>query len=125
MNNYTLYVVEAPTVEPGQTVSTGGIRKDGKMVAQFRNPVPLEQQISNSPAVTTAETTRLIPDRNHEVVKDIAFEILSDLWNDFGRPLLKSQLRCFSQKLINRLQGTVISNVPLEAIEADFEIIPH
>lgn len=125
MNNYTLYVVEAPTVEPGQTVSTGGIRKDGKMVAQFRNPVPLEQQVINSPAVTAAETARFMPDRNNERIKGIAFQFLGALWDDFGYPLLKSQLRCLSQRLINRLPGTEISNVHPEVIEADFETIPH
>lgn len=125
MNNYTLYVVEAPTVEPGQTVSTGGIRKDGKMVAQFRNPIPLEQQVTNSPAVAASETAHLMPYRNNERIKGIAFQVLGALWDDIGYPLLRSQLRYLSQRLINRLPGTEISGVHHEVIEADFETIPH
>ena len=34
------YIVEAPEPEEGQKVSSGGIRENGKLVTQFKNPVP-------------------------------------------------------------------------------------
>lgn len=37
------YIVEAPEPKKGQKVSSGGIRENGKLAAQFKNPVPYEE----------------------------------------------------------------------------------
>ena len=34
------YIVEAPEPKKGQKVSSGGIRENGKLATQFKNPVP-------------------------------------------------------------------------------------
>lgn len=37
------YIVEAPEPGPGEKLSSGGIRKNGKMVVTFKNARPYEE----------------------------------------------------------------------------------
>ena len=37
------YIVEAPEPKNGQKVSSGGIRENGKLASQFKNPVPYKE----------------------------------------------------------------------------------
>lgn len=46
------YIVEAPEPKKGQKVSSGGIRENGKLASQFKNPVPYKEP-PLPPAVVT------------------------------------------------------------------------
>ena len=37
------FIVEAPEPKKGQTASSGGIRENGKIAAQYKNPEPYEE----------------------------------------------------------------------------------
>ena len=42
-NKIAKYIVEAPEPKKGQKVSSGGIRENGKLATQFKNPVPYKE----------------------------------------------------------------------------------
>ena len=87
-------IVEAPELKEGQSDSSGGIRENGKMSVQYKNPVPYVEP-TIPPVVPQKTYTR--KDRLKEQAKDFAFDvstdILSMLWHEYGRPLLQAKLR--------------------------------
>ena len=42
------YIVEANSPQAGQCASSGGIRANGKIVSQYRNPIPYSEPIAQS-----------------------------------------------------------------------------
>ena len=68
------YIVEAPEPKKGQKVSSGGIRENGKLASQFKNPVPYKEQ---------ARARR----------NEAGMYLLGLAWQEFGEPLLRSSLR--------------------------------
>ena len=90
-NNYTAtkeetkmakYIVEAPEPKKGQEVSSGGIRENGKLATQFKNPVPYKAR------------------RN-----EAGMYLLSLAWQEFGEPLLRSGLRKLGNSIIDKIEG--------------------
>lgn len=99
-------IVEAPELKEGQSDSSGGIRENGKMSVQYKNPVPYVDP-TMPPAVPQKTYTR--KDRLKEQAKDFAFDvstdILSMLWHEYGRPLLQAKLHQLGRNAIAHLES--------------------
>ena len=79
------YIVEAPEPKKGQKVSSGGIRENGKLASQFKNPVPYKEQ---------ARARR----------NEAGMYLLGLAWQEFGEPLLRSSLRKLGKTIINKIE---------------------
>ena len=79
------YIVEAPEPKKGQKVSSGGIRENGKLASQFKNPVPYKEQ---------ARARR----------NEAGMYLLGLAWQEFGEPLLRSCLRKLGNTIINKIE---------------------
>ena len=79
------YIVEAPEPKKGQKVSSGGIRENGKLASQFKNPVPYKE---------------LARARRNEA----GMYLLGLAWQEFGEPLLRSSLRKLGNTIINKIE---------------------
>lgn len=79
------YIVEAPEPKKGQKVSSGGIRENGKLASQFKNPVPYKEQ---------ARARR----------NEAEMYLLGLAWQEFGEPLLRSSLRKLGNTIINKIE---------------------
>lgn len=79
------YIVEAPEPKKGQKVSSGGIRENGKLASQFKNPVPYKEQ---------ARARR----------NEAGMYLLGLAWQEFGEPLLRSSLRKLGNTIINKIE---------------------
>ena len=54
------YIVEAPEPKNGQKVSSGGIRENGKLASQFKNPVPYKEPTLPPAAVAQKQNPELV-----------------------------------------------------------------
>ena len=79
------YIVEAPEPKKGQKVSSGGIRENGQLASQFKNPVPYKEQ---------ARARR----------NEAGMYLLGLAWQEFGEPLLRSSLRKLGNTIINKIE---------------------
>ena len=79
------YIVAAPEPKKGQKVSSGGIRENGKLASQFKNPVPYKEQ---------ARARR----------NEAGMYLLGLAWQEFGEPLLRSSLRKLGNTIINKIE---------------------
>ena len=79
------YIVEAPEPNKGQKVSSGGIRENGNLASQFKNPVPYKEQ---------ARARR----------NEAGMYLLGLAWQEFGEPLLRSSLRKLGNTIINKIE---------------------
>ena len=79
------YIVEAPEPKKGQKVSSGGIRENGNLASQFKNPVPYKEQ---------ARARR----------NEAGMYMLGLAWQEFGEPLLRSSLRKLGNTIINKIE---------------------
>lgn len=104
------YIVEAPEPKKGQKASSGGIRENGKLAAQFKNPVPYEEP-ALSPAVINQYTNGEFVCKEQERSRrtEVGMHILDIVWQEFGEPLLRSGIHKFAKKMINKIE---IPSVP-------------
>lgn len=132
------YIVEAEEPKEGEEVSTGGIRKNGKMASQFKNPVPYEEP-ALAPIVKKSEESSLqnvptytLRDRMKDEAKGFAVNvgsnIMSMLWYRFGKPYLETKLTHFVDRLVSTPEETPRSsahNSAPDVIDVDAEeLIP-
>lgn len=99
-------IVEAPELKEGQSDSSGGIRENGKMSVQYKNPVPyVEPTIPPAvPQKTYTQKDRL-KEQTKDFVFDVSIDILSMLWHEYGRPLLQAKLHQLVQNSITCLES--------------------
>ena len=99
-------IVEAPELKEGQSDSSGGIRENGKMYVQYKNPVPyVEPTIPPAvPQKTYTQKDRL-KEQTKDFVFDVSIDILSMLWHEYGRPLLQAKLHQLVQNSITYLES--------------------
>ncbi len=99
------YIVEVEEPKEGQVVSTGGVRDNGKMAAQFKNPVPYEAPSTTTTAVVikddTAAPVAFGPAYNvkerakaeaKEFALDLGMDIVKIIWYRWGKPVLETKL---------------------------------
>ena len=105
-NTMQKFIVEAPVPKDGQEASSGGIRENGKIVAQFRNPVPCEGP-TLPPAVKQPTYTRTnnLKDQAKDFAIDCSKDIIGMLWFEFGRPFIKAIIRNMSQKSVAAIKA--------------------
>ena len=135
MSEKKKYIVEATELQDGQEISSGGIRKNGKMVEMFSNPVPYtepKQAFSQTDKRTTNDCTKTVqskrdtytdsPQRQkttrEEMLKsmviDCLFDVASILWDDF-KPILRAKVNTFlSEKHNTSVPLKVKTTIKLE-----------
>ena len=101
------YIVEAPEPKKGQKVSSGGIRENGKLATQFKNPVPYKEPTLPPVVVTQKPNTELIRKEQARARRNEAgMYLLSLAWQEFGEPLLRSGLRKLGNSIIDKIEGS-------------------
>lgn len=108
------YIVEVKEPKNGQVVSTGGVRKNGKMESQFKNPVPYEEPkltpvVGKADIVSTAKVSSYtmkdrIKNEAEELAVDVGRDLVSMLWCDFAKPFLKAKLNQTLDRLLTSPQ---------------------
>jgi len=100
-------IVEAPELKAGQTDSSGGIRENGRISVQYKNPIPYEEP-KLPPSAPQKSFTR--KDMLKEQAKDFAMEVGSDivsmLWYEYGRPFLQAKMSQLGQKAVAYLESS-------------------
>ena len=100
------YIVEAPEPKKGQKVSSGGIRENGKLASQFKNPVPYKEQTLPPNVVTQKAGSELVRKEQARARRNEAgMYLLSLAWQEFGEPLLRSGLRKLGNSIIDKIEG--------------------
>lgn len=99
-------IVEAPELKEGQTDSSGGIRENGKISVQYKNPVPYVEP-TLPPTVPQKSYTRkeMLKDQAKDFAMDVGTDIISMLWYEYGRPFLQAKLHQLGQKAIAYLES--------------------
>lgn len=84
------YIVEAPEPKEGQKVSSGGIRKNGKLTSQFKNPVPYEEPTLPPTIITQRTNTELVCKKQGRAHRNERLMYFIDLvWQEVGEPILR------------------------------------
>ena len=93
------YIVEAPEPKKGQKVSSGGIRENGKLTTQFKNPVPYKEP-TLTPNVDLVRKEQARTRRN-----EVGRYLLGIAWQELGEPLLRSDLHKLRDAIINKIES--------------------
>lgn len=102
------YIVEVDEPKEGQIVSTGGIRENGKMCAQFRNPVPYEEPDCSLSDLTQAHRRKQrVKNGMKELAVDLAMDLAGMVWRDFGKPFLREKLHVVLENYFLRPHKTL------------------
>lgn len=121
------YIVEVKAPKKGQKVSTGGVRENGKMAAQFTNPVPyIEPDYRPTIQPHTYSLKEYVKDHATELAQDAICDGLEILWYELLQPVLRSKLRQLGNRFVTAIeaknkiisQSIVISEKP-KTIEVD------
>ena len=96
------YIVEAPEPKKGQKVSSGGIRENGKLATQFKNPVPYKEPTLPPTVVNQRANTELVRKEQARALRNKAgMYFLGLAWQEFGDPVLRSGLHKLRDAAIN------------------------
>lgn len=99
-------IVEAPELKEGQTDSSGGIRENGKISVQYKNPVPyVEPKLPPATLQKTYTRKDMLKDQAKDLAMNIGTDLISTFWNEFGRPFAHAKLHQLGQKAIERLEA--------------------
>lgn len=106
------YIVEAPEPKKGQKVSSGGIRENGKLASQFKNPVPYKEPTQPPTVVTQKPNTELVHKEQARARRNEAGMYLLGLaWQELGEPLLRSGLHKLGNVIISKIDGSTNQTV--------------
>lgn len=115
-------IVEAPELKEGQTDSSGGIRENGKISVQYKNPVPYVEPKLPSTTPQRAYTRKdMLKDQAKDFVIDVGTDLISMIWYEYGRPFIQAKLHQLGQKAIAYLETPTKSSqlIPQQDIKAD------
>ena len=99
------YIVEAPEPKKGQKVSSGGIRENGKLASQFKNPVPYKEPTLPPAAVAQKQNPELVLKEQARARRnEVGVYLLGIVWQEFGEPLLRSGLHKLCNKIIDKIE---------------------
>ena len=117
------YIVEAPEPKNGQKVSSGGIRENGKLTAQFKNPVPYKEPTLPPAAVDQKQNTELVLKEQAIARRNEAgMYLLGIIWQELGEPVLRSGLHKLGSVIISKIEAP--TNVTVQHISSsESEII--
>ena len=116
------YIVEAPEPGPGEVLSSGGIRKDGKMT--YKNARPYEEPTS----VVVQQPRRPVPAsqvkaKNNSMWVDLGKMALGMIWDEVGRPVTEAWLHDMGQKAVNAIVSKTEPNQRPTVIDVEPEDI--
>lgn len=99
------YIVEAPEPKKGQKVSSGGIRENGKLAAQFKNPVPYEEPTLpvsvKKPRVSKKDEFKK---QAVDLAWDCGSEILVYLWTDYLSPIFQAKVHELGVRAVEAIE---------------------
>ena len=107
------YIVEAPKPKQGQIASSGGIRENGRISSQFKNPVPYNEPLRSSTiAVHKPNSDLICNEQLRSQRKELGIHLLGLIWQDFGEPVIRSWLHKKSTEIINRIETSTYQELP-------------
>ena len=100
------YIVEAPEPKKGQKVSSGGIRENGKLTTQFKNPVPYKEPTLTPAVVVQKSNVDLVRKEQARTRRnEVGRYLLGIAWQELGEPLLRSDLHKLRDAIINKIES--------------------
>lgn len=100
------YIVEVKAPKKGQKVSTGGVRENGKMAAQFTNPIPyIEPEYLPAIQPQTYVLKEYAKDLAVELAQNAIHDGLEMLWHELLQPVLRSKLRQLSNTVVTAIES--------------------
>jgi hypothetical protein len=99
-------IVEAPELKEGQIDSSGGIRENGRISVQYKNPVPYVEP-KMPPAVSQKVYTQkdMLKDQAKNFALNVGTDIVTILWYEYGRPFLQAKLHQLGLRAITYLES--------------------
>lgn len=115
------YIVEAPELKDGQKASSGGIRENGKIKAQFSNPIPYNEDtaVAVQPAPQRARRTEL-----GNILGDAFVRLLTSAFDEYIVPVASAKLHQLASEKISLLLGDRPSVPGIKAHQNIIEIEP-
>lgn len=112
-------IVEAPELKKGQIDSSGGIRENGKISVQYKNPVPYVEP-DLPPAIEQKVYTRkdMLKDQAKDFAMDVGTDLVSMLWYEYGRPFIQAKLHQLGRRAIAYLEGSAVRTAKI--IDAEY-----
>ncbi len=121
------YIVEVAEPKKGQKVSSGGLREKGKLAAQFKNPVPYENLEHTSAVMANTKKTVIVRKEQTKIrLIEAGKYLLSIAWQEFGEPVLRSELHKFGDTIIRKIEAPTVqymSSNEYEVIDVEVEAI--
>lgn len=106
------YIVEAPEPKKGQKASSGGIRENGRLASQFKNPVPYKEPTLPPAVVAQKQNTELILKEQARARRnEVGVYLLGIVWQEFGEPLLRSGLHKLGSVIISKIEAPATRTV--------------
>lgn len=119
------YIVEVKAPKKGQKVSTGGVRENGKMAAQFTNPVPyIEPEYRPAIQPQNYGLKEYAKERATELAQDAIHDGLEILWYEFLQPVLRSKLRQLRNRFVSTIEAKNKIFLSKEAETIDIDVTP-
>ena len=113
-------VVDAPDLKAGEKYSSGGVRKNGKMVFQYKNPRPyVEKRVVINEPVDVATIRPKEVYKSNDLIQEIGEEVIDLLWDNIGRPLLDAVFKRMGEYFISGLETRKTSKDKLDNISSD------
>lgn len=95
----TKYVVEAPVPTVDQEPSSGGLRENGKIAVQYKNPKPYKepsQQTSNK-----AIQNRSI--HQNDFFQQAGIQLRDMAWQEIAKPIIRTGMQKFTEKIAQKI----------------------
>lgn len=106
------YIVEASAPKKGQKVSSGGIRENGKLASQFKNPVPYKEPTRPHAVVNRKPNTELVRKEQARVRRnETGIYLLGLAWQELGEPILRLGLHKLGDVIISKIEGPTIQTM--------------
>lgn len=142
MSEKKRYIVEASEPQDGQEISSGGVRKNGKMVEMFQNPVPyVEQEQISSQTVkrVTNNCTNTVQTKSYrnanfpqrqrtpeaERLKSFAIDCLLDyasMFWDATKPLLRAKINAFISVKLSSVPSKTTATTNAEEVTKESKL---
>lgn len=100
------YIVEAPEPKNGQKASSGGIRENGKLASQFKNPVPYKEPTLPPTVINQTSNTGLVfKEQARKPGNEAGMYLIGIFWQEVGEPLLRLGLHKLGSVIISKIEA--------------------
>lgn len=119
------YIVEVKAPKKGQKVSTGGVRENGKMAAQFTNPIPyIEPEYHSTIQPQNYGLKEYAKERATELAQDAIHDGLEILWYELLQPVLRSKLRQLGNRFVSAIEEKNKISLSKEPETIEIDVTP-